>query len=442
MTVSERSGPGERTGATAADSPPTGTEPDVAAPEVPDVPVETRPLVGPVGPAALPPPAVLPVDAPAPRPVLPTDALPPEAFAGSDGVPAVPPEAHHGGNRGFSAFRTGFVGAVGVLVAIGLFQAIAEVGQIVTLVFGALFLALGLDPLVTWLERHGVPRPLAVSITFVGLVGAVVGFVAAIAPVVIEEATQLIRVTPFYARRIEQSDLAQRLDSQFGLFARINAEIEARLNSQDTIDAFFGGVLGAGRAVVTGVFSVLLVLVLTLYFLASLRSMTEGAYRLVPRSRRAWIRSIADEAQARIGGYVLGQVCVATLNGALSFVLMSILDVRYSVALAVAVGVFGLIPLIGATIGAVLVCTIAFLGEPTDGIVLAIWFVIYQQVENYVILPRIMARTVAVPSTLAVVAALIGGSLLGLIGALVAIPIAATVLLVVQRVVYPRQEQG
>ena len=187
-------------------------------------------------------------------------------------------------------------------------------------------------------------------------------------------------------------------------------------------------------------FSVLLVLVLTLYFLASLRSITSGAYRLVPSSRRETWRRIGDEAQQRVGGYVLGQLGVASLNGVLSFVVMTVLDVRYSVALAFAVGVLGLIPLVGATLGAVLACTVAALGDGSDGLVLAVWFLVYQQVENYLVLPRIMARTVAVPSTLAVVAALLGGSLLGLIGALVAIPVAATVLIVVQQVVYPRQE--
>jgi predicted PurR-regulated permease PerM len=257
---------------------------------------------------------------------------------------------------------------------------------------------------------------------------------------VVSEGTQLLRVSPIYATRIEQSDLAQRLDDRFGLFARINAEIESRLSSSSTVDALFGGVLGAGRAVVTGVFSLLLVLILTLYFLASLKSITAGAYKLVPRSSRERVREIGEEAQRRVGGYVLGQLAVATLNGLLSFVVMSVLDVRYSVALAFAVGVFGLIPLVGATLGAILACTVAGLGDLTDGVVLAVWFLVYQQVENYLILPRIMARTVAVPSTLAVVAALVGGSLLGLIGALVAIPLAATVLLVVQRVVYPRQE--
>ncbi|MFC5380531.1 AI-2E family transporter [Aquipuribacter nitratireducens] len=341
---------------------------------------------------------------------------------------------------GASAFALGFVGALGVLLAIALVQAVVQAGQIVTLVFASLFLALSLDPFVTFLERHRLPRPAAVAVTFVLLLGAVGGFIAAVAPLVVEEGSQLIRVSPFYARRIEQSQVAQSLDAQFGLFERINTELENRLRSSTTIDALFGGVLGAGRAVITGVFSVLLVLVLTLYFLASLRSVTAGVYRLVPLSRRERVQRIGEEAQRRVGGYVLGQLGVASLNGLLAFVVMTVLDVRYSVALAFAVGVFGLIPLIGATIGAVLACTVAALGDLSDGIVLAVWFLVYQQVENYVILPRIMARTVAVPSTLAVVAALVGGSLLGLIGALVAIPLAATILLVVKEVVYPRQE--
>ena len=244
-------------------------------------------------------------------------------------------------------------------------------------------------------------------------------------------------------RRLEQTELAQGLDTRFGIFERINTEVENRLSSElDDRRAVRRASSGPGAPWSPGVFSVLLVLVLTLYFLASLRSITSGAYRLVPSSRRERWREIGDEAQRRVGGYVLGQLGVASLNGVLAFVVMSILDVRYSVALAFAVGVCGLVPLVGATIGAVLACTVAALGDLGDGVALAVWFLVYQQVENYVILPRIMSRTVAVPSTLAVVAALLGGSLLGLIGALVAIPLAATVLLVVQRVVYPRQERA
>ncbi len=345
------------------------------------------------------------------------------------------------GSRHFSPFAIGFSGALGVLLAVGLVQAVVQAGQIVTLVFAALFLALSLDGFVTFLQRRGVPRGVAVAVTFSLLVAVVGGFIAAVAPLVLSESSQLLRVTPIYIRRLEQTDVSQTLNARFGIFERINRELENRLSSSSTIDALFGGVLGAGRAVVTGLFSVLLVLILTLYFLASLRSITSGAYRLVPSSRRERWREIGDEAQRRVGGYVLGQLGVASLNGLLSFLVMTVLDVRYSVALAFAVGVLGLVPLVGATLGAFLACTVAALGDLGDGVVLAIWFLVYQQVENYLILPRIMARTVAVPSTLAVVAALLGGSLLGLIGALVAIPIAATVLLVLQRVVYPRQDR-
>ena len=383
------------------------------------------------------------LDAPAPDGPAPEPAATPTPF--SEATPSAPRDGAStvtvsSGSRHFSPFAVGFSGALGVLLAVGLVQAVVQAGQVVTLVLAALFLALSLDPFVTWLQRHGLPRPAAVGVTFALLVVLVGGFVAAVAPLVVSESSQLLRVSPIYGRRIEQSELAQTLDARFGIFERINAEVESRLSSSTTIDALFGGVLGAGRAVVTGVFSILLVLVLTLYFLASLRSITGGAYRLVPSSRRETWRRIGDEAQRRVGGYVLGQLGVATLNGLLSFVLMSVLDVRYSVALAFAVGVLGLIPLVGATLGAVLACTVAALGDGSDGVVLVVWFLVYQQVENYLLLPRIMARTVAVPSTLAVVAALLGGSLLGLIGALVAIPVAATVLIVVQQVVYPRQE--
>jgi predicted PurR-regulated permease PerM len=182
--------------------------------------------------------------------------------------------------------------------------------------------------------------------------------------------------------------------------------------------------------------------------------MTRASYRLVPRSRRPRVEVIAGEAQRRVGGYVIGQLAIASLNGALSFIVMLILDVQYAVALAFAVAVLGLIPLVGATIGAVLVALVTMvtsfgsaapdagiLSILADTIVLVIWFIVYQQIENYVIAPRVFARSVAVPGTVAVVAALVGGSLLGLLGALVAVPVAAVILLVLQEVVLPMQDE-
>lgn len=377
----------------------------------------------------------------------------PPARDATDGRTGSDPQVRRPGLR-IDAFRVGFVGALGVFAAIALVQALESAGQVVTLVFAALFLATGLNPLVSWLERRGLNRGAAVGLTFLLLVAVATGFLATIIPVVVEQSTGFAGEIPRYIRRLEALPDVQRLDERYGLFERVNTELEQRLTSGETVEAVFGGVLGAGRAVATGVFSVLTVLILTLYFLVSLRPMSRAASRLVPASRRTRVAGIASEAQRRVGGYVIAQLAIASLNGALSFVVMMILDVRYAVALAFAVAVLGLIPLVGATLGAVLVALVtavsSFGSAPPDAewwailgdtIILVIWFIVYQQIENYVIAPRIFARSVAVPGTVAVVAALIGGSLLGLLGALVAVPLAAVILLVVQEVVVPIQDE-
>lgn len=180
-------------------------------------------------------------------------------------------------------------------------------------------------------------------------------------------------------------------------------------------------------------------LVLTLYFLASLHTMTEAAYRLVPASRRDRVRRLADEITRRIGAYVAGQVAVASINAVGTYILLTILGLDYRVVLAVTVGLLGVIPLVGATLGALVVILVALFHSWQYALIVAVYYLIYQQLENYVIAPRIMSRAVAVPGSVAVVAALAGGSLLGVLGALVAIPLAAGLLLLVQEVVVPRQ---
>lgn len=204
----------------------------------------------------------------------------------------------------------------------------------------------------------------------------------------------------------------------------------------------FGGVLGAGRAVLSGLASTFTVLILTLYFLASLNSIAEAGYRLVPRTRRDRVRKLGDEIIKRIGGYVAGQVAVATINAVCSFVLMTILGIPYAAVLAFVVGLLGLIPLVGATIGALLVVVVGLFQSPQIALIVAIYYVVYQQVENYLIAPRIMARTVSVPGAVALIAAFGGGALLGVLGALIAIPIAAAILLIIQEVLIPRQERA
>jgi predicted PurR-regulated permease PerM len=202
-----------------------------------------------------------------------------------------------------------------------------------------------------------------------------------------------------------------------------------------------GGMLGAGLAVVSGIFSTVTVLVLTLYFLASMPSLKRAAYAAVPASRRPRVESLAEEIMRRVGSYAIGQVLVATINACCSYLMMKLVGIPYAAVLAVTVGALGLIPMVGATLGAIVVAVVALFVDPGKALIALVYFLIYQQVENYLVAPRMMQRTVSVPGAVTVVAALAGGTLAGVLGALLAIPTAAGLLLLYEEVLVPRQQQ-
>lgn len=337
-------------------------------------------------------------------------------------------------------FYLGFVGGLGLLVAYGLSQVVLQLSQVITLLVIALFLALGLDPVVRFLQGRGLGRGAAVGVVFAGVIAIFLGFSAAVVPPVVSQATQLANQAPDLLDSLLRSSLVRRLDEQYGVVSRASEELQNRLSDGNLLANLFGGVLGAGKAVLSGFFSAFTVLVLTLYFLASLRTITETGYRLVPASRRERVRLLGDEIIRRFGGYVAGQITVATINGVCTFILLTVLRLPYGLVLALTVGLFGLIPLVGATIGAVVVVLVALFHSWQLGLVVTVYYVVYQQVENYVIAPRVMSRSVAVPGAVAMVAALAGGTLLGIVGALLAIPVAAGILLIVDQVWMPRQE--
>ncbi|HEX2810913.1 MAG TPA: AI-2E family transporter [Kineosporiaceae bacterium] len=348
------------------------------------------------------------------------------------GVPGMPV------NRGHP-FYVGFVGATGVLTAYWLLGMLGQLSSVLTLLIVALFLALGLEPVVASLERQGMARGAAVAVVFAGVIALFIGFVSAVVPTLVTQGTELTKAAPDLVNSFTNSSLVRSLDQKYGLISSVTAQIQPRLANGQTVVQLFGGVFGAGAAVISGAFSAFTVLVLTLYFTASLRSMKETAYRLVPASRRPRVRLLADEIMRRIGGYIAGQVAVASINGVFTFIGLTVLGLPYAAVLAITVALFGLIPLVGASLGAVIVVLVGLFHSWQDAVIILIYYVIYQQVENYAIAPRIMARTVSVPGAVAVVAALAGGALLGVVGALIAIPVAAGILLIVQEVFLPRQ---
>jgi predicted PurR-regulated permease PerM len=338
-------------------------------------------------------------------------------------------------------FYIGFVGAIGVLLAYYLLQLVASLSGVLTLVGVAAFLAIGLDPLVRILQRRGLKRGAAVAVVFLGVILVFGGFIAAVVPTVVTQAGELTNSLPDTIDNLRRSSWIHQLDEDYGVITNASDQLRQKLSDGATVMSLFGGVLGAGKAVLSGFVSAFTVLVLTLYFLASLHTIAEAGYRMVPASRRPRVRALGDEIIRRIGGYVAGQVLVATINAVCTFILLTILGVPFSLVLSISVGILGIIPLVGATLGAVIVVLVGLFQSWQVGVIIAVYYLVYQQLENYVIAPRIMSRTVSVPGAVALIAALAGAALLGVLGALIAIPIAAAILLVLQEVAIPRQDR-
>ena len=337
-----------------------------------------------------------------------------------------------------SPFRLAFTAALGVAVAYGLVKALIAVQGVLLLLLTAAFLAIGLNPAVEALERRQMRRGFAVGLVLLGVVAFFVGFGFAVVPPIVDQAQEFVQEgAPDFVAQLQDSERIAELDARFGLLDRA----ERLLDDPEQIGvSAAGGVLGVGKVVFGAFFSALTVLVVTLYFLANLPSIKAHAYRLVPRTRRARVGLLADEILSRVGGYVAGAVSIATLAALSTYLLLRLLGVDYAVALAMLVFLTGLIPLIGASLGAIVVVSVALFTSVQAGLVVAVFFLVYQQVENYFLYPRIMQRSVDVSPAATVVAVLVGGSLLGVLGALLAIPIAAAVQLVLDEVVAPRQD--
>jgi predicted PurR-regulated permease PerM len=336
-----------------------------------------------------------------------------------------------------TAFRIGFLATLGAMFAYGLVHAVLLTKSVLVLLLVSAFLAIGLNPLVELLQKRAhLTRPRAVATVLAMVLLAFAVFLVAIVPPIVDQTTQLVDKGPSYLDQLLRNRTIKRIDEQ----SHVIAKAKTALQSPALAANVFGGVLGVGKAVFGAVFSTVTVLTLTLYFMSSLPAMKRAAYRAVPRSRRETVAYLADDILERIGGYVAGALGIALIAGTTTCLLLIVLGVPSPVALALVVMVTDLVPVIGATIGAVVVSSVAFAHDVQTGIVVALFYLVYQQFENYVLYPRIMKRSVDVSPAVTIVAVLLGGSLMGILGALLAIPTAAAVQLVMLEVVLPHQE--
>ena len=337
-------------------------------------------------------------------------------------------------------FYFGFLVASGAVIAITLLRALASASQVFVLILISLFLAAGLNPAVNFFQRRGLKRVNAVAL----IVAIVIGFVALFAlvaiPPIVDQINLLVKNAPSLISGLKNNHTINHLNQNYGIIDSIQKKVTSSIHDGQFVVTAFGGVLGVGKAVISGVFAVLTILVLTLYFLASLPAVTSVAYRFVPASRRARVAGLSDAIIERIGIFVGGQATVALIAAIYILLVGFIIRMPYTTALALLVFFCGLIPLIGHILGLSIVTLMALTKSPTTAIIAFLAYILYIQVENYVIMPRIMRKSLSIPGIVTIIAALIGTSLLGLIGGLLAVPIAAAVLLIVDEVVFPKND--
>jgi predicted PurR-regulated permease PerM len=348
-----------------------------------------------------------------------------------------------------NAFRLGLFGGLGVLVAVAIGSGFTVLGPIITYVGAALFLALGIDPAVSWLERHKLPRWLAILIVLAGILAVFAGLVLAIIPVIADQVGNLISQAPDIVDAVVNDGVVEAWwqDNLAWLpYDDVVKNVTDFVN--DNLGNITTGVFTTVLTIATGAFGGVIVLILTLYFVASLSSIKRGLYQLIPATKREKFIDIAEQISDSVGKYVRGQVLLGLLNGVFTLAFMWILGlalgdpIEYAALFAFIAFLFSLIPLVGTISGAVVISLSIWLFEGWPAVlIVVIYYLIYMQVEAYILSPNIMKRAVKVPGVVVVVAALAGGTLLGILGALIAIPVAAAILLIIKQVIVPRQNE-
>lgn len=338
-------------------------------------------------------------------------------------------------------FVFGFLVTLGALGAIVLGLAISNLSTVLIYIALALFAALGLDPAVRLLERRGLSRAISVIVVILTLIVVVALILWMVLPVVIEQITSFIRSVPEMIQDFTRSDLYATLERQFGdQFENLVSDVQGFLTNPGNIATIGGGALQVGASIASGISGVIVVLVLTLYFVATLPGMKQSLLRLVPSRDRQRTGEITDQITESVGGYVMGMVVLAFFNAVLVFLLYLFLDLPFPPLMATVAFCITLIPLVGSVLFWIIGTGLALFTDPVAALIFAIVYITYMQIEAYVITPRVMNHAVAVPGSLVVIGALAGGTLLGLLGALVAVPVAASILIIIKQVWVPRQD--
>jgi predicted PurR-regulated permease PerM len=347
-----------------------------------------------------------------------------------------------GGAVGNSSYFTYAFGlAAGALSAYALLRLAAHAQSVLVIVALAAFFAVSLNPIVTALTRQRrlpMRRSAAVLVVGFGVLALVAGFLSIIVPPVDREVTALVHQVPHLLNEAQdQHTWLGRMERRYQVFAKI----ESAVGSKSLGASALTGVVGAGRYVLSMLTDTVAVVALTIYFLAGLPNVVNALFRTVPASRRVRARAIGDEILTQVGRYMLGSALNASIAGLATFVWTGILGIPYPAALGLMVALLDMVPVIGSTIGGAIVTLVALSVSMPVAVATLAFYVAFRLTEDYLLLPKVMRHAVNVPPIVTVVAVLIGGALMGIIGALLAIPAAAAFKLVAQEALIPRLER-
>jgi predicted PurR-regulated permease PerM len=332
-----------------------------------------------------------------------------------------------------SWFSVGFRAGLGVLAAYWLVLAVQHVESTLMLVLLSLVIAISADPVVGWLTGRGLRRSWAVAAVIVGLFLFLGGLSTLFIAPVTNEITALVHKVPTWLQQLhDHQSLLGRLEDRYKITEKAKKQLGTDTSS------LAGGLMGAGQLVATTVTGLFLVITLTMYFLAGLPTLKRFGLRFVAGSRREHAEALVDEILLRTGRYMLANLATSVIAGLATFIWLEVWGVPYPAALGVFVALMDLIPLVGSTLGGIVVSLVALVVSLPVAIATAVFYVVFRLAEDYLIMPRAMKFAIEVHPLVTILAVLAGGALEGVIGALLAIPVAVAIGLVLDDAVFPR----
>ncbi|MEV6008074.1 AI-2E family transporter [Streptomyces sp. NPDC051976] len=364
-------------------------------------------------------------------PDRPRDPKGPSGPRGPRGPARVP-----GGPGGRSWFTIGFGAGLGAVLAWLLVRTVLRLSELLTLLLLAFVIAVSLEPVVRWLSRHGLRRAWSVAAVVAGFAVVLAGFVALVVPPVGAAATGLTDAVNRWRTQLhDHHSTLGRLEDRYHVIEKAQHQL-----SSGGASKVAGGVLGAGQLVLSTVTSAVIVITVALYVMAGLPTIKRFCYRFVPGTRRERFESVSEEILNRVGRFMLGNVATSVIAGLATFAWCAAWSVPYPAALGFFVALMDMIPIVGSTVGGVVVSLVALSRSLPVAVATAVFYIAFRLAEDYLIMPRAMRYAVDVHPVVTVVAVLAGGSLLGIIGALVAIPVAVALGIVLDEYVFPKTD--